>query len=107
MTRFETELKNGRFVCSECDRCKKLVWPPSDFCNTCFGNVGWRPVSTIAKLIEFSKKGNVVFCLAEFENTIRLMGTLEYESDRLQIGQEIKLIKCGYEEKEKFVFSPA
>ena len=107
MTRFEAELKNGRFVCSECDKCKKLVWPPSDFCNTCFGNVNWRSVSTIAKLIEFSKKDNVVFCLAEFENTIRLMGTLEHESDRLLIGQEIKLIKCGYDEKEKFVFSSA
>ena len=45
MTRFESELKNNNFVCSECLKCKHLVWPPSDFCNRCFGDVVWRPVS--------------------------------------------------------------
>ncbi|MGI0083241.1 MAG: Zn-ribbon domain-containing OB-fold protein [Nitrosopumilaceae archaeon] len=104
MTQFETELKNGRFVCSECQKCNKLVWPPSDFCNKCFSKTHWRTVSTIARLIEFSRKDTTTFCIAEFENTIRVMGTLETEINELTIGQAIKLVKCEYDGKEKFVF---
>ena len=105
MTQFEEELKKGKFVCSECQNCKKLVWPPNDYCNRCFEQVKWRPVSQTAKLIEFSKKDNVVFCIAEFENEIRIMGSLQISSTPL-IGQELKLIKCGYDENEEFVFQP-
>ena len=105
MTQFEEELKKGKFVCGECQNCKKLVWPPNDYCNRCFEQVKWRPVSQTAKLIEFSKKDNVVFCIAEFENEIRIMGSLQISSTPL-IGQELKLIKCGYDKNEEFVFQP-
>ena len=104
MNRFENELKNDKFVCSECPKCKKLVWPPSNFCNTCFGNVVWRHVSRKGKLIEFSKKDNAIFCIAEFENMIRIMGELETNSKKPLIGQDLELVKCDYDGKEKFFF---
>src|SRR5690348_12882112 len=96
MNRFENELKNGRFVCSECPQCDKLVWPPSDFCNVCFSKVKWRPITKKGKLIEFSKKDNIFFCIAEFENTIRVMGELETGLKNPSVGQDIDLVKCDY-----------
>lgn len=105
MTKFEEELKKGKFVCSECQNCKKLVWPPSDYCNRCFGQVTWRSVLQTAKLIEFSKKDNVIFCIAEFENEIRLMGSLQTDTKPV-IGQDLKLIKCSYNGNAEFVFQP-
>ncbi|MGI0027221.1 MAG: Zn-ribbon domain-containing OB-fold protein [Nitrosopumilaceae archaeon] len=104
MNRFENELKNGKFVCSECSKCNKLVWPPSDFCNACFGTVKWRQVSRTGKLVEFSKKDDTIFCIAEFENTVRIMGELETGLKIPLIGQDIELVICGYDNKEKFFF---
>ncbi|MGI0072360.1 MAG: Zn-ribbon domain-containing OB-fold protein [Nitrosotalea sp.] len=106
MNKFEQELSNNNFICAQCTRCGKLVWPPSEFCNKCFSDVIWRPVSKFAKLIEFSRKDNKFFCIAEFEDSIRVMGSVENASD-LQIGQSLFLIKCHYDEKEIFMFEPA
>ncbi len=104
MTRFESELKNGKFVCSECIKCNKLVWPPSDFCNRCFSKVRWRPVSTTAVLVEFSKKDDAIFCIAELEGAIRIMGELKADTKELAIGKELQLVKCDYDGIEKFIF---
>jgi uncharacterized OB-fold protein len=104
MSQFENEIKNGKFVCSECPKCNKLVWPPSNFCNVCFSKVKWRQVSKKGKLIEFSKKDNTIFCIAEFENTIRVMGELEIGLKTPLIGQDLELVKCNYANKERFFF---
>jgi len=104
MNQFKNELMNNKFICSECPKCNKLVWPPSNFCNDCFGNVIWRQVSRNGKLVEFSKKDNVIFCIAEFENMIRVMGELEIGIKKPQIGQDLELIKCNYDGKENFFF---
>ena len=105
MTKFEQELKNNNFVSSFCTRCNKLVWPPSDFCNVCFGNTIWKPVSRIAKLIEFSNNHGEIFCIAEFEDTIRVIGTIDTTTN-LKIGQLLNLVKCDYDGKAKFVLIP-
>ena len=104
MSIYENELRNGKFVCSECHKCKKFVWPPSDFCNVCFSKVNWKQISGRWKLIEFSKKDNKVFCIAEFEKTIRIMGELETGTKIPIIGQDLDLVKCDYDKYEKFVF---
>ena len=104
MNPFETGLKNGKFVCSECSKCNKLVWPPSDYCNVCFGVVKWRQVSKNGKLVEFSKKDDKIFCIAEFENMIRIMGELEIGLKTPLIGNDLELVKCNYVNKEKFFF---
>ena len=97
MNQFEIELKKNNFVCSECSKCRKIVWPPSDFCSFCFGQVTWRQISRNGKLIEFSKKDNVIFCIAEFENTIRIIGELETRLQKPIIGQDLYLVKCEYD----------
>ncbi len=104
MNKFEQELKNNNFVCSRCARCNKTVWPPSDLCNKCFGDVVWEPVSKNARLIEFSRKNGEYFCMAEFDEGIRVMGTVESASI-LHVGQPLTLIRCSYDGTEKFVFS--
>ncbi|NHH98156.1 hypothetical protein DYY66_2056 [Candidatus Nitrosotalea sp. FS] len=105
MTRFEQELKNNVFVSSFCTRCNKQVWPPSDMCNSCFGNIIWKPVTRIAKLIEFSRKGDEIFGIVEFENNIRVMGRIVTTS-ALHAGQMLNLIECDYDGKAKFVLAP-
>ncbi|MDE1872050.1 MAG: hypothetical protein KGH99_01065 [Thaumarchaeota archaeon] len=105
MNRFEQELKNNNFICSECPKCKKLVWPPSDYCNRCFGDVIWRQVSRDAVLLEYSHKNGEYFCMAELEGQIRIIGTIKNVS-KLQIGENLILEKCDYDGNEKFVFKP-
>lgn len=103
MNKFEQELKNNKFVCSECPKCRHLVWPPSDFCNQCFGDVIWRPVSNKATLLEVSKKNEKYFCIGEFEKSIRVFGTLEGGTD-FTPGQFITLKRCDYTDMPIFVF---
>lgn len=103
MNKFEEELKNNNFICSECPKCKRLVWPPSDFCNKCLGDVVWRPVSKKAILVEISKKDEKQFCIGEFENSIRVFGILEGRTNIIP-GQSITLKHCRYEDTPIFEF---
>ena len=52
MNKFEEELKIGNFVTSECKYCDKIVWPPSDYCNSCLKDTIWRDVSLNGKLVQ-------------------------------------------------------
>ena len=45
-------------------------------------------------MLEFSQKNDDYFCLAEFENNVRIMGALSANS-KPEIGQKVKLIKAG------------
>ena len=56
MNKFESELKTGNFVTSECNHCNRVVWPPSDYCDNCFQKVDWRKISKNGIIIELSKK---------------------------------------------------
>ena len=103
MSRFEEELKNNNFVCSECLKCQKIIWPPSNYCNKCFRNVIWRQVSRNAILLEYSYENGECFCLAELEDQIRLVGKI-LEPNKLEIGQKLVLEKCDYDDSEKFIF---
>ena len=96
MNRFEIELEKGNFVTSECSNCKEIVWPPSNFCSKCFGDVTWREVKKKAKLIEFSKKDGEAFCIAEFEDKIRILSTLNNSDTEPTLGQELILENCGF-----------
>ena len=102
MNRFEQELKNGNFICSECSRCNKLVWPPSDYCNTCFSSVTWRQISKKGTLLEFSYKKGECFGMVELEGQIRVVGTIH--SPKPKIGEELILTKCDYDNGAKFTF---
>ena len=105
MNKFETELKAGNFVTSECTYCDKIVWPPSDYCNICFKEVNWRKVSESGTIVELSGKENDVFCITEFESEIRVMGKLDAEIHMARPGQTVKLTKCLFNDKNSFFFS--
>ena len=73
---FESELRNGNFLISECNHCKKIVWPSSEFCNQCLGRNSWRKCSRTGKIIEFSKHKETYFCVVVIENSIKLIGEI-------------------------------
>ena len=105
MNKFEDELKTGNFVTSECNHCNRIVWPPSNYSDNCFREVNWRKVSENGIIIEFSKKEHDIFCIAEFENKIRIIGKLDTEINMIKPGQIIKLSKCLLNGKNRFFFS--
>ena len=105
MNKFEEELKKGNFITSECHECNKIVWPPSDYCDNCFSNVNWRKISENGEIIEWSKKGSDVFCISEFEKTIRIMGKLNTKNTDAKIGQHIQLSECTFNQGYRFIFT--
>ncbi len=94
---FEAKLRQGKFVISECTKCNKIIWPPNEICNSCFGKAKWREGPNKGKVLEFSKKEDKIFCLVEFDEGIRFIGTLENESTP-KIGQEVKIRHCSIED---------
>ena len=105
MNKFETELKVGNFVTSECNYCNKIVWPPSNYCDICFKEVNWRKVSESGTIVELSRKENDVFCITEFESKIRVMGKLDTKINAVKPGQTVKLTRCSFDDKNGFFFS--
>ena len=97
---FELELKKGNLLISECDHCKKIVWPPSELCNECLCENSWRKCAGKGKIIEFSKKENTYFCVAEIESSIKILG--EIISGTPKIGQQVIIIDCGMVEHNYF-----
>ena len=98
MNIFESELTKGVFMIPQCPSCKEIVWPPSDYCNRCLGKVIWKNSDGIGKIIEYSKKDDMFFCLAEFESKIRVMGKLIINSGLPEIGKNVKMDSCSVEE---------
>ena len=89
---FESDLSKGRFSIPECRSCNKIIWPPSEFCNQCFGIVTLKKGEFEGKIIEFSKQNNEYFCLVEFEKNIRVLAKILRIPE---IGQKVKISKCG------------
>ena len=92
---FETELQKGNFFVGNCPRCKKIIWPPSDFCNICFGELNWEKIKPEGKLIEYTKRDNESFCVAEIDGGIRIMGTMIVNSEKPEVGSRVRIEKCG------------
>ena len=65
-----------KFIIAECIQCKNILWPPTKFCNNCFSNTTYREGKKHGKIIEYSKKNNQYFCIAEFEGKIKLFGKI-------------------------------
>ena len=97
---FETELKKGNLLISECNQCKKIVWPPSECCNQCLGSTKWRESSGIGKILEFSKKEGKYFCVIEIEKSIKIIA--ELVSGEPKIGDKANIVNCGIEDKNYF-----
>ena len=89
---FKLELSKGEFSIPECTICKKIVWPPVEFCNYCFGSVSLKKGNFEGKIIEFSRHDEDYFCIVEFENTIKIMAKILKIPEK---GQKVKISKCG------------
>jgi len=89
---FELELSQGNFYIPECTKCMKVVWPPSEFCNHCFGKVLLEKKAYEGKIIEFSNQSDAYFCLVEFEKEIRVIAKI---SKMPKIDQKVKILECG------------
>lgn len=96
----ESEIKKGHFVVGQCTKCKKVVWPPSDFCNKCFGEVSIKEGPQEGSIIEYSVKNGVYFCLAEFEKNVRIMGKITDGVPKRN--QKVGIKKCGSTENGFF-----
>ncbi|MCV0400629.1 MAG: hypothetical protein K5777_01405 [Nitrosopumilus sp.] len=96
---FESKLTKGEFCIPECIKCKKIVWPPSEFCNSCFGDVVLKEGPFMGKILEFSSQNQQNFCLVEFENTIRIMAKI---LKKPKLGQAVKISKCGISDGSYF-----
>ncbi len=98
---FESELFQGKFYIPECIVCKKIVWPPAEFCNHCFGQVSLKKGVFEGKIIEFSRQNEEYFCVVEFEKTIRVMAKILQIP---KIGQTVKISKCGISNGSYFFY---
>lgn len=102
---FESELEKGIFVVGRCTKCNKINWPPSDFCSKCFGDLQYNPIQQPGTLVEWSAKDNKTFGIVEFENAIRIIGTITNHTS-LKPGQKMRISNCGFDDSPKFTFSP-
>tara|TARA_B110000438_G_scaffold288801_1_gene322672 strand:+ start:107 stop:415 length:309 start_codon:yes stop_codon:yes gene_type:complete len=89
---FEDKLSKGQFYIPECLACKKIIWPPSEFCDKCNGKTSLKKEEFEGKIIEFSKQNENYFCLVEFYGSIRLMAKMKSSPEKNQI---VKILKCG------------
>ncbi len=96
---FDSELAKGVFTLPQCDRCKKTVWPPSEFCDHCFGHVVLKKGDFEGRIKEFSRQNEQYFCVVEIEKTVRIMAKIPTVP---QIGQSVKITKCGIENGNYF-----
>lgn len=94
---FEIKIQDGKFSVTFCTKCNKTIWPPSEFCNRCFSQSSSKLISSIGTLIEFSKRGDEYFGLAEFEGKIRLIGKIN-GSKAPKEGMMVKLDKSSFQD---------
>ena len=96
---FEEELRKGNFLIPQCSKCEKIVWPPSGFCDKCFGKVTLKEKEKHGKVVTFSKRNNDYFCVVEFEGNIKIIAKSEKEPKKDQI---VEVIRCGIKNKDYF-----
>tara|TARA_B110001454_G_scaffold144492_1_gene134126 strand:- start:443 stop:751 length:309 start_codon:yes stop_codon:yes gene_type:complete len=89
---FELELSNGQFCIPECLVCKKIVWPPAEFCDNCNEKISLKKGEFEGKIIEFSKQNENYFCIVEFFSSIRIIAKMTSNPKKDQI---VKISKCG------------
>ena len=89
---FEDELTKGNFTIPECLSCKKIIWPPAEFCDVCYNETRLKSGEFSGKIIEYSKQNDEYFCMVEFLNTFRLIAKMEKKPEN---GQIVKILKCG------------
>lgn len=96
---FEEELTKGNFTITECSSCKKIIWPPTEFCDVCYNETCLKTGQFMGKIIEYSKQNEEYFCMVEFLDSFRLIAK---KKDKPENGQIVKISKCGISEGSYF-----
>jgi uncharacterized OB-fold protein len=96
---FEDELTKGNFTIPECSSCKKIIWPPTEFCDVCYSKTCLKTGQFMGKIIEYSKQNEEYFCMVEFLDSFRLIAK---KKDKPENGQIVKISKCGISEGSYF-----
>jgi uncharacterized OB-fold protein len=95
---FFDSIQRGEFRIPVCNSCKKKLWPPYQYCSSCFSKAHLKRVIKKGILIEFTKSylGNteVIFGVVEVCG-IRLMGRLFPRSKALAKGMQVRMTECG------------
>ena len=89
---FEDELTKGNFTIPECLSCKKIIWPPAEFCDVCYNETRLKSGEFSGKIIEYSKQNDEYFCMVEFLDAFRLIAKMKEKPEN---GQIVKILKCG------------
>ena len=97
--KFEEELTKGNFTIPECSSCKKIIWPPAEFCDVCYSKTCLKTGQFTGKIIEYSKQNLEYFCMVEFLDSFRLIAK---KKDKPENGQIVKISKCGITEGSYF-----
>lgn len=96
MKEFIESIKTGEFRIPVCKSCHARVWPPFQFCPSCYSPTSLEKVNTIGTLVEYSvshvKNREGRFGVIDLDG-IRIVGSLGETAP--QVGQRMKLASCG------------
>lgn len=84
------DLDDSKLIITECEKCNKIIWPKCNFCDACLQKTNKRNIRDIGKIVEFSQKDQIIFCIGEFEQ-IRIIGTLHANVNDIFPNSKIKL----------------
>jgi uncharacterized OB-fold protein len=106
MRRFMNHLKNGTFVISYCTACRKKIWPPYEYCPTCYRRTSPVTAGKIGRIVEFSRswleEQEVIVALINMDG-ILLLGSIS-EGQGITIGSAVELIATGASSDGKIYF---
>lgn len=81
---------NNSITYGKCSKCNVIIWPTWGFCTTCLGGTTQYTTQQGVILVH-SKSDNDVFCLVEFEQSIRILGKLINPPKLIKIGQRVRI----------------
>ncbi len=98
MRKFHDFIRRGEFRVAVCKRCRKKMWPPTEFCCYCFCTTSLKKIETTGTLIEFTTSHiygkEDLYGVVDMEG-IKLIGSL---SANVTTGMKVRMVKCGIRE---------
>lgn len=83
-------MNNNYITYGKCSKCNVITWPTLGFCTTCLGKTT-RHTTQQGVILIHSKFGNEIFCVVEFEQSIRILGKLINPPKLIQIDQKVRI----------------
>ena len=88
---FEESISKGVFTIPWCPLCDKATWPPSESCHRCHADTISKPSAGCGRIIEYSMDDQGYFCIAEFEESVRIMHScVAYGGTRFSLDDNVK-----------------